>query len=92
VILIVNINNELTERQKKFADFYFELNNGTKAAIKAGYAASSAYAEASRQLKNVKVRELPCPASKRAQRGPSEPSSGVCRRSSENAVRFGDGS
>ncbi|WP_052427538.1 terminase small subunit [Neobacillus niacini] len=47
---------ELTERQKKFAEFYFVLNNGTKAAIKAGYAESGAHVEASRAIKNPKVK------------------------------------
>jgi phage terminase small subunit len=46
----------LTGRQKRFAEAYFELNNGTKAAIMAGYGEKGAHAEASRQLKNVKVR------------------------------------
>jgi phage terminase small subunit len=53
---MLNNNYELTKRQKKFAEAYFELNNGTKAAITAGYGEKGAHAEASRQLKNVKVR------------------------------------
>jgi phage terminase small subunit len=48
--------DDLTDKQKKFAEAYFELNNGTKAAIQAGYGEKGAHAEASRQLKNVKVR------------------------------------
>ncbi|WP_462412583.1 terminase small subunit [Neobacillus sp. Marseille-QA0830] len=47
--------DDLTEKQKKFAKIYLEPNNG-KAAIQAGYAEKGAYPEASRQLKNVKVR------------------------------------
>lgn len=46
----------LSDKQKKFVEIYFELNNGTKAAIMAGYGEKGAHAEASRQLKNVKVR------------------------------------
>lgn len=49
--------DNLTEKQKKFAIVYFELNNGTKAAIAAGYGEKGAHAEASRLLKNVKVRD-----------------------------------
>lgn len=33
---------KLTEKQKKFADYYIELGNATQAAIKAGYAKRSA--------------------------------------------------
>jgi phage terminase small subunit len=54
---MVKTSEELTDRQKKFAEVYFELNNGTKAAIMAGYGEKGAHAEASRQLKNVKVRD-----------------------------------
>jgi phage terminase small subunit len=53
---MVKTSEELTDRQKKFAEVYFELNNGTKAAIQAGYGEKGAHAEASRQLRNVKVR------------------------------------
>jgi phage terminase small subunit len=49
--------DNLTDKQKKFVEAYFEFNNGTNAAIMAGYGAKGAHAEASRQLKNVKVRE-----------------------------------
>jgi phage terminase small subunit len=34
---MVKTHEELTDKQKKFAEAYFELNNGTKAAIAAGY-------------------------------------------------------
>lgn len=50
-------DNELTEAQQKFADYYIELNNATQAAIKAGYSEKSAYSQASRLLKNDKVKE-----------------------------------
>jgi phage terminase small subunit len=49
--------DNLTDKQKKFVEAYFELNVGTKAAIAAGYGEKGAHAEASRQLKNVKVRD-----------------------------------
>jgi phage terminase small subunit len=52
----MKISDELTDRQKKFVEAYFHLNNGTKAAIQAGYGEKGAHAEASRQLKNVKVK------------------------------------
>lgn len=33
---------KLTEKQKKFADYYIELGNATQAAIKAGYSKKTA--------------------------------------------------
>ena len=33
---------KLTEKQKRFADYYIELGNATQAAINAGYAKQSA--------------------------------------------------
>ena len=33
---------KLTEKQKKFADFYIKLGNATQAAIKAGYSEKTA--------------------------------------------------
>lgn len=50
-----NQYEDLTEKQRKFAEFYLELNNGTKAAIAAGYEENSAHVAASRLLKNDKV-------------------------------------
>jgi phage terminase small subunit len=55
--LTVKTIDDLTDKHKKFTEAYFELNNGTKAAIQAGYGEKGAHAEASRQLKNVKVRD-----------------------------------
>lgn len=46
----------LTEKQKKFCEAYLELSKGALAAISAGYAEGSAHVEASRLLKNDKVR------------------------------------
>lgn len=48
---------KLTDKQKRFIDEYCVDWNGTQAAIRAGYSASSAAAEASRLLRNVKVRQ-----------------------------------
>lgn len=52
-----NQYEDLTERQRKFAEFYFELSNGTKAAKLAGYNESGAHVEASRILKIPKIKE-----------------------------------
>lgn len=46
---------DLNEMQAKFAHFYLDLNNGTQAAIKAGYAEAGAHVQASRLLKHAKV-------------------------------------
>jgi phage terminase small subunit len=46
---------KLTRRQQKFIDEYLVDLNGTQAAIRAGYAETSAGAEASRLLKNVNI-------------------------------------
>jgi phage terminase small subunit len=54
----VKTTEELTDRQKKFAEAFLELSNGTKAAIEAGYAGAGAHTGASRLLKNVKVKGL----------------------------------
>lgn len=49
----------LTEQQKRFADYYIETANATQSYIKAGYKArdKSAEVNASRLLSNAKVRE-----------------------------------
>lgn len=52
-----NQYEDLNDKQKKFADLYFELNIGTKAAIAAGYEETSAHVQASRLLKNDKIRD-----------------------------------
>lgn len=44
---------KLTEKQKKFADYYIELGNATQAAIKAGYSAKYANTNASKLLQNT---------------------------------------
>lgn len=49
--------NDLTPKQRLFAETYFEISNGTKAAISAGYGEAGAHTEANRLLKNVKIRE-----------------------------------
>ena len=48
--------NRLTARQKAFCQFYAELNNGTQAAIKAGYAEKTANVRASQLLTNSNIR------------------------------------
>lgn len=45
----------LTTRQARFVEEYLVDGNGTQAAIRAGYAASGAYTEASRLLRNAEV-------------------------------------
>ena len=45
----------LTTRQTRFVEEYLVDGNGTQAAIRAGYSASGAYAEASRLLRNAEV-------------------------------------
>lgn len=41
---------KMTEKQRRFADFYIELSNGTEAAIKAGYSKKTARAIAAENL------------------------------------------
>ena len=48
--------SNLNEKQKRFADEYLIDLNATQAAIRAGYSPRSAAEQASRLLKNVKVR------------------------------------
>lgn len=51
-------NQKLTEQQKRFVEELFKTNhNATQAAINAGYSEKTAYAQAARLLKNVKVLE-----------------------------------
>lgn|SRR5690606_876851 len=52
------VKGKLTEKQKRFADYYVELGNATEAYIKAGYKAKSngvARANASRLLANANI-------------------------------------
>lgn len=51
-----NQYEELTDKQKRFAENYLEVSNGTRAALAAGYSESGAATESSRLLKNDKVR------------------------------------
>ena len=51
---------KLTEKQKRFADYYIETANGTESYRKAGYKFSSdniAWVESSKLLRNPKVKE-----------------------------------
>lgn len=49
--------SDLTDKQKAFIDAYLTTWNATKAAIKAGYAESTAYSQGSRLLKHVEIAE-----------------------------------
>ena len=46
----------LTEKQKRFCDFYIELGNATEAAIKAGYAKKTAYAIGAENLRKPQLK------------------------------------
>lgn len=46
---------KLTEKQKRFCDFYLQTVNGTQSAIKAGYSEHTANEQASRLLANVNI-------------------------------------
>ncbi|HGF7841211.1 TPA: terminase small subunit, partial [Enterococcus hirae] len=43
----------MTEKQKRFCDFYIETGNATQAAIKAGYSSKYANTNASKLLQNT---------------------------------------
>lgn len=47
---------KLTEKQKKFADYYIELGNATQAAINAGYATKAAYQTGSENLRKPQIK------------------------------------
>lgn len=48
---------KLTIKQQKFADFYLEYGNATKAAIEAGYSPKYAGFNADKLLKNTKIKD-----------------------------------
>jgi phage terminase small subunit len=48
-----NKPQKMTEKQKKFCDFYLQTFNGTQSAIKAGYSEDTAQEQSSRLLSNV---------------------------------------
>ena len=48
-------NKQLTARQEAFCYYYIELNNGTQAAIKAGYSPKGAEVRATTLLRNRNV-------------------------------------
>lgn len=54
----------LNAREVLFVQFMLSLNNGTKAAIAAGYAEAGAHVQASRMLQRPKIREALAAASK----------------------------
>ncbi len=47
---------KLTEKQKRFADFYIETGNQTESAKRAGYSAKTAYAIGNENLKKPDIR------------------------------------
>lgn len=47
---------KLTEKQKKFADYYIELGNATQAAIKAGYSKRTANPIAAQNLAKLSIK------------------------------------
>ena len=47
---------KLTEKQKRFADYYIETANATESAIRAGYSENYAYAQGYKLLDNVGIR------------------------------------
>lgn len=46
----------MTEKQKRFCDFYIETGNATQAAIKAGYSSKYANTNASKLLQNTTIK------------------------------------
>lgn len=48
---------KLTEKQKKFADYYIELGNATQAAIKAGYSKKTANTIAAQNLAKLSIKK-----------------------------------
>lgn len=50
-------SSTLTDKQARFVEEYLIDNNGTQAAIRAGYSPNTAESQASRLLTNAKVRE-----------------------------------
>lgn len=49
--------SELTEKQKRFADYYVETTNATESAIRAGYSAKSAARTGSENLHKPYIKE-----------------------------------
>ena len=50
------VKDDMTEKQKKFADEYIIDCNATQAAIRAGYSEKTAYSAGQRLLKNVELK------------------------------------
>lgn len=50
------MDKKLTEKQKRFADYYIETGNGTEAAIKAGYSENTAKEIASENLTKPNIK------------------------------------
>lgn len=47
---------KLTEKQKRFADYYIETGNATQAAVKAGYSKKYANTNANKLLQNTTIK------------------------------------
>ena len=50
------MNDVLTEKQKRFCDYYLETGNATEAAIKAGYSKKYANTNANKLLQNTTIK------------------------------------
>lgn len=51
-----NCMTKLTEKQKRFADYYIETGNATQAAVKAGYSKKYANTNANKLLQNTTIK------------------------------------
>lgn len=51
-----NLKDELTEKQRRFIDYYLETGNATESAIKAGYSKKTAYRTGADNLKKPQLR------------------------------------
>lgn len=56
LVLERQVKDDMTEKQKKFADEYLIDCNATQAAIRAGYSEKTAYSQGQRLLNNVEVK------------------------------------
>lgn len=52
-----NKQPELTEKQKRFCEYYIQNPNATEAALKAGYAKKAAYATGAENLKKPQIQQ-----------------------------------
>lgn len=52
-----NVMPKLTEKQKRFADYYIETGNITESAVRAGYSKNYANAQGYKMLENVGIKQ-----------------------------------